>query len=77
MTVHHIYLSSYTLQQRNSNIFYSEYNNIIIHPYASQKNDVSNRLKGLKYLPPNCNGDDPDDDATGGIKNHPGGGIHR
>eukprot|EP00731_Ephydatia_muelleri_P024422 Em0016g693a len=23
-------------------------------------------LKGLKYVPPNCKGDDPDDDATGG-----------
>ncbi|KAL5484271.1 hypothetical protein EMCRGX_G020740 [Ephydatia muelleri] len=76
VTVHHIFLSSYTLQQRNSHMSYSEYNNIIIHPYASQQNDIFNWLKGFKYLPPNCKGDDPDDDATGGIQNHPGGGIH-
>ena len=58
------------------NISYSSHNNIIIYPYTSQQNDVSNWLKGFKLLPPNCKGDDPDDDATKGIKNHPGRGIH-
>ena len=59
------------------NVSYSRHDDsIIVDPNTHYQDDVPNGLEWFKLLPSNAEGDDPDDDATKGVKNHSGGGIH-
>ena len=49
---------------------------VIVHAGADEEDQVANRLHELELLPPDDQGEDPDEDGTDTIENHPRGGAH-